>query len=55
MLGVKVIVGVWDGVLVRTRGVKVRVVVPVSVTVGVTVGVRLTGSGARAIAMNPMQ
>ena len=43
------------GVPVRIMGVRVSVTVLVSVEVGVTVGVRLTGSGARAIATNPMQ
>ena len=53
--GVRVVVGVRDGVLVRVSGVGLRVAVAVIVEVGVAEGVRLLGSGARAIATKPMQ
>ncbi len=53
--GVRVVVGVREGVLVRVSGVGLRVAVEVTVEVGVAVGVRLPGSGARAIAIKPMQ
>lgn len=53
--GVRVVVGVRDGVLVRVSGVGLSVAVAVTVEVGVAVGVRLPGSGARAIAIKPMQ
>ena len=53
--GVRVVVGVREGVLVRVSGVGLRVAVAVLVEVGVTVGVKLPRSGARAIAINPMQ
>ena len=53
--GVRVVVGVREGVLVRVSGVGLRVAVAVTVEVGVAVGIRLPGSGARAMAINPMQ
>jgi hypothetical protein len=53
--GVRVVVGVRDGVLVRVSGVGLSVAVSVMVEVGVAEGVRLPGSGARAIATKPIQ
>jgi hypothetical protein len=55
LVGVGVIEGVFEAVLVKINGVRVKVVVGVSVIVSVTVGVRFAASGASARAKKPIQ